>query len=494
MDTVFAAWADQLDAAADHEERAAAYMTEPDTWVDERLSEEIWSMQARIMRALVDHRRVAVQSCHGVGKSHIASRTVAWWIDSHPIEDVFVITTAPTFPQVEAVLWRYINQAHRGGQLPGRTTSVSWKVDDILVAFGRKPADHDPGAFQGIHARYVLVIIDEACGVPESLWIALDSLTTNPDCRILAIGNPDDPSSHFARVCAPGSLWHRVRISAFDSPNFTGEQVSERLGRVLISPSWVEEKRLEWGEDNPIYRAKILGEFSENDPHKVIRVSDVAACRLNLTVPYADEQLLPIELGVDVGGGGDETVIRERRGIQAGREWRDFTDKPEKIAPMILLAIRETGATNVKVDAIGVGFGVIGELENMRRRDEHGATITAVNVAEKSRQPARFENVRAEMWWEIGRLLSERREWDLSGPDQGGTMDNSDTTVAQLLEPRWEISSTGRIKIEAKDDIRKRTGRSPDNADALLMAYYTPPGADAVGWYQEFLEARKQPR
>lgn len=481
--------ADALEADADAVEarriQAEQYQGNPAVWVGDRLGEEIWSMQARIMKALVEHRRVAVQSCHGVGKSHIASRTVAWWIDSHPVEDVFVITTAPTFPQVEAVLWRYINQAHRGGKLPGRTTSVSWKIDDILVAFGRKPADHDPGAFQGIHAQYVLVIIDEACGVPESLWIALDSLTTNPDCRILAIGNPDDPSSHFARVCAPGSLWHRVKISAFDSPNFTGEVVSERLGRVLIGPSWVEEKRDEWGEDNPIYRAKVLGEFSQNDPHKVVRVSDVAACRLSVALSYKPDQLLPVELGVDVGGGGDETVIRERRGVVAGREWRDYTDKPEKIAPMVMLAIRETGATRVKVDSIGVGFGVVGELENMRRRGEHSAEIIAVNVAEKSREPGRFENVRAEMWWEVGRLLSERREWDLSGPEQGGQMENSDTTVAQLLDPRWEVSSTGRIKIESKDDIRARTGRSPDNADALLMAYYTPPGGSA----QAFLEA-----
>jgi hypothetical protein len=132
----------------------------------------------------------------------------------------------------------------------------------------------------------------------------------------------------------------------------------------------------------------------------------------------------------------------------------------------------------VKVDEIGVGRGVIGELQNLGSEGRHQASIVAVNVSRQARDDAQFENVRAELWWEIGRLLSQNRLWDLS------TMDNADTTVAQLLEPRWEIGPRGRIKIEKKDEIRKRLGRSPDNADALLLAYYTPPGAaaDALDW------------
>jgi hypothetical protein len=174
-----------------------------------------------------------------------------------------------------------------------------------------------------------------------------------------------------------------------------------------------------------------------------------------------------VQLGVDVGGGGDETVIRERRGRRAGREWRAHTDRPEKIAPMVLAAIKETGATSVKIDSIGVGFGVIGELRNAAGRGEHRAHIDAINVSEKSSQPDKFVNKRAEMWWEIGRGLSEQAGWDLSG------MENADTTVAQLLEPQWDVDARGRIRVEPKDDIIKRLGRSPDNADALLLAFYS---------------------
>lgn len=470
--------AQRLEADAERAVQAETFRTDPTAWVDTRLGEHVWSKQAEIMHALREHRRVAVRSCHGVGKSHIASRVVAWWLDVHPPGTAFVVTTAPTYAQVRAILWRYIRQAHRKGNLPGRVNQTEWWLDDDLVAFGRKPADHDESAFQGIHAHRVLVVLDEACGIPDQLWIAADALTTNDGCRMLAIGNPDNSSTHFAKVCAPTSSWHRIKIGAFDSPNFTGEPVPQALAEQLISPGWAEEKRQEWGEDNPIYRSKVLGEFSADDPGKVVQASHVAACRIPPDPAPVDTELLPVELGVDVGGGGDETVIRERRGLKAGREWREYSEDPATIAPLIIRAIRDTGATVVKVDEIGVGRGVIGELRNLAKRGEHTARVIGVNVAAKARSP-RFANVRAEMWWEVGRELSRTRGWDLS------EMDNADTTVAQLLEPKWDTAPAGgAIRIEPKDDVIKRLGRSPDNADALLMAFYTPPSSAAA-----FLEA-----
>ena len=129
----------------------------------------------------------------------------------------------------------------------------------------------------------------------------------------------------------------------------------------------------------------------------------------------------------------------------------------------------------MKVDSIGVGFGVIGELRNAAGRGEHKAHILGVNVGEKSTQPDKYKNLRAEIWWEIGRGLSERGGWDLSA------MENADTTVAQLLEPLWVADAQGRIQVEPKDEIRKRLGRSPDNADALLLAFYSA-GRPRVRW------------
>lgn len=460
---------DQLKAAVDRRQsltRQSKYMTDPELWVSERLQQAVWSKQRDILMSVRDHRRTAVHSCHGIGKSHVAALAISWWLDSHPPGEAFVVTTAPTTAQVRAILWRYVRRFHKSVGLPGRVNQTEWLIDEEIVAYGRKPADQDESAFQGIHARYVLVVIDEACGVPEQLWVAADALATGPDCRILAIGNPDNSATHFFKVCQPGSGWNVMGISAFDSPNFTGEPVTEAVAASLVSRVWVDEKKQDWGEDNALYRSKVLGEFSVDAADTVVRASDVATCRVDPESKYSPADLSPVELGVDVGGGSDETVIRERRGILAGREWRIRTDRPEKIAPLVLRALRISGATKVKIDSIGVGFGVIGELRNAARRGEHNAQIVGVNVSSNPHDKKKFVNLRAEMWWTIGREFSSSGFWDLS------QMENADTACAQLLWPRWFLDSKGRIQVEAKDDIIRRNGRSPDNADALLLAYY----------------------
>jgi hypothetical protein len=459
----------QLKAAVDRKQaadRADRWAQNPQAWVKDRLGQSVWSKQAEIMESVRDNRKTAVRSCHSSGKSHVASLIVSWWLDAHPPGEAFVVTTAPTTAQVRAILWRYIRRLHKQNNLPGRVNQVEWLIDEELVAFGRKPADTDEAAFVGIHAPYVLCVLDEACGVPESLWVGAEAITTGPWCRILAIGNPDNAATHFYKVSQPGSGWNAIKISAFDTPNFTGEAVPEKVAVSLISSEWVEEKKLEWGEENALYNSKVLGEFTLDSADTVVRSTDVAACALDTEAVYSPADLSPVELGVDVGGGLDETVVRERRGVLAGREWRIRTDRPEKIAPLVLKAIRESGATAVKIDSIGVGFGVIGELRNAASRGEHAARVVGVNVAENPRDKKKFANLRAEMWWTIGRELSEQGGWDLS------RMDNGQVTQAQLLQPRWDLDSKGRILVEPKDKIRQRAGRSPDNADALLLAYY----------------------
>lgn len=411
-----------------------------------------------------------------MGKSFLAATLAAWWVDTHPTRETMVVTTAPSLDQVHAILWREIGNLHVMANLPGVVQKTDrWVVGGQLVGMGRKPPDHSQSAFQGIHARYVLVILDEACGIPAWLWTAVETITTGDECRILAIGNPDDPQSHFRYICAGRPGWYSTKISCFDSPNFTGEEVPEALKGLLTSKQWAEDRAAEWGTDNPLYVAKVLGNFPTDNPWSVVRMSDVSGCRI--AAPRTDAERVPVELGVDVGGGLDETVIRERRGMVAGREWRELSDQPETISRLILRAIKESGATAVKIDSIGVGAGVVGEMRNLRAAGVHNAKIYGVNVAEKAHHPDKYFNLRSEIWWELARLQSQERDWDLS------RMENADKTIAQLLEVHYEHDLKGRVKIEPKDEVRKRIGRSPDNADALLLAFYHPQAA-ASDWFE----------
>lgn len=453
------------------EPRPDPYMTDPAGWVADRLGGFFWSKQVQIATSLANNRRTAVQSCHGVGKSASAARFAAWWLDVHPPGEAFVVSSAPTFAQVRAVLWREIGKVWRqadahGHPLLGRVNQTEWMLGSEVIAFGRKPSDTDPTAFQGIHARYVLVLLDEAGGIPKDLWIAAGALATNDDCRILAIGNPDDPGSHFSEVCAPDSGWHVIKISAYDSPNFTGEPVPGWLSPLLVSPTWVDEMRSDVGEGSAPWLSKVLGEFPTDTDDAVVRLTALRACQVEQE--WSDEQLSPVELGVDVGAGGDMTVIRERRGLKAGRVWRASTPEPRQVVDLVIQALTETEAVIVKIDSIGVGWGIAGRLVELGETGAHHARIVKVNVGQPSSRPDRFPRLRDQLWWEIGRQLSEQRGWDVSGIDE--------RTVADLTAPKWAPDASGRVKVESKDETRKRIGRSTDDADALLLAFYAGAG------------------
>lgn len=434
---------------------------DPVAWVEERLGEETWSKQREIMWSVRDNRRTAVKSCHGPGKSHVASRIVAQWLDDNPAGMAFAVTTAPTFDQVRAILWRYIGQAHRKAKLRGRVNQTEWHIGDEIVGYGRKPSDYDESTFQGIHAEKVLVVLDEACGIAQQLWVAVDSLLTNEDCRVLAIGNPDNPDTQFFKVCQPGSGWNVITISAYDTPNFTGEPVSRKLSKQLVGKTYVDDAIKNWGKDSPLFISKVLGEFPEDSSDGVIPNSKLAECRnREVYLSTIDDD---VQLGVDVGAGGDQSVIRERRNDTAGRVWRSRHDDPMKLVGEIITAIRETQATRCAIDVIGVGWGIAGRLEEViEEDDELTCDVIKVNVGEAATEPKRFVNQRAELWWQA-RERTMAGAWNLKAID--------DDTAADLTAPRYDLDSKGRVKVEKKSEVRERLGRSPDDADALLLAF-----------------------
>jgi hypothetical protein len=475
-----------LTVAADSLEEIAQptrerWLKDPVAWVRERLNGFIWSKQQEVLEALRDHDRVAVPTCHTIGKSHAAALAVCWWVDSHPLGESFVVTTAPTGAQVKAILWRYINRIHDAGDLPGRTNMTEWLLGDELVAYGRKPSEHRADAFQGIHARYVLVVIDEACGVPDQLWDAASTLTSNESSRTLAIGNPDDPLSRFAKVSQPGSGWHVIQIGAQDTPNFTGESVPEDVAASLISRKWAEQKAIEWGTDSPLYVSKVLGKFPTDAEDGVIPMSFVTPCRYLADDPSISDG--EYHGGLDVGETSDRTVLYVRKGMRVITHHvvNHKGDAMNAVGEVIKLIHQHTLQT-LTVDVIGIGWGVYSRLRELSRAHNptstdatHSCVIKRFSAGEQAHDPKRFTNKRSELWWEVGREHSRTRRWDLSVCD--------DDVIAELTSPKYHIEgSHSRVQVESKDTVRQRLGRSPDLADALLMSFYAgdkppPPGS-----------------
>jgi hypothetical protein len=473
--------------AADQLTRAARYLNDPIGWVRDRLGEHLWSKQREIAESVRDNRYTAVQSCHDAGKSFLASRLVAWWLDVHPRGEAFAVTTAPTAAQVSAILWREIRRAHKKGGLFGYITQGAvpeWKLPDgEQVGYGRKPADEDQAAFQGIHALYPLIVVDEGGGVPKTLFDAVDALATNINARVLAIGNPDDPSSHFAKVCKPGSGWNVIRIDGLQTPNMTAEglaehpeladlmaelgiepsveDVPEGLRPLLLSPMWVAERIYRWGIASPIFTAKVRGDFPDIGEDVLITPSMIRAAQQRSLDPGPWSIL-----GVDVARfGSDRTIIALSRWPQT----RVIADH-SKLATTettghVVAAKREHAADEIRVDGVGVGGGVVDQLVEL------GHDVMDMQAGAAARDPEHYLNARAEWYWGL-RERFEQGDIDLDPDD--------DETAAQLGAIKYKYTARGQIQIESKDDMRKRKLPSPDRADAVMLTAGAVPPPEQV--------------
>jgi hypothetical protein len=450
------------------------HLNDPVGWVDTRLKETLWSKQREIAESVRDNRYTAVESAHDTGKSFIASRLVTWWLEAHAPGDAFAVTTAPTQTQVGTILWREIGRAHAKGNLSGRIGGgmvPTWKLDSgEIVGYGRKPQDlaneeEAAAAFSGIHARFVLVILDEADGIPKWLWDAVDTLATNESARVLAIGNPDAPDSHFAKVCQPGSGWVRHRISAFDTPAFTGEKVPDELLELLVSRDWVEERKRRWGERSAMYLSKVLGQRPEASESQLITAPMVRAAQaLDLSGQALAD---PGTYGWDIGEfGSDESAGYLNRG---GMVRHVYTSAQQDVmattGDIVAEVDGKTDRMNV-VDKVGVGSGVWARLREL------GVPVHGFGAGERAHDPLRFVNRRAEAWWAVREAMRENLV-DLDPEDE--------ELAAELQAPRWGRDSRGRVWIESKESLKKRGVASPNRADAVIQSFVHAAGADEPG-------------
>lgn len=462
--------------------RWARYRNDPVAFVTEGLGEGVWSKQIEILQSVRDHKRTAVPACHAPGKSHIAARAIAWWITVHAPETVRVVTTATTFRQVRGILWPHLRRLHAAHNLPGEVLTTEWKIDDILVADGFSPADHNETAVQGIHAENLLVVVDEAGGISPIIGNAIEALMTGGHTRLLLLGNPptDSINSWFERACN-SDLYNVIPIDAYSTPNFTGEPVGD-WAKNLVDHSWVNDVVREFGEESPFVQARVHARFPRTTTNVTLPIDWLESA----VVPEPNPEG-PIRLGVDVAAdGGDEFVIAQADGLCAHIvHTSSHNDSAVAVAGTVLNVIHKAQEEHarrgidervrVKIDSIGVGWGVASLLEEWQRENRHAAEIIPVNVAERAYDNTKFANQRAEMWWNLRTLVQ---------PDAEGrqevTLAVDRKTIAQLTAPTYRANSSGRLQIESKQDMKRRGVTSPDRAEALLLALFEPPRKETI--------------
>ncbi|MCC9309291.1 hypothetical protein LN042_19740 [Kitasatospora sp. RB6PN24] len=514
-------WAQVLAAAnAEAGTPYALWADDPVGFVTDVLGESHWSRQRDILEALVDHRRVAVPSCFGSGKTHIAARAAVWSAAVHPPGTALTVTTATRARQVQRQMWPHIRQIVARAGLPGEVGVTQWKMPDqhgseVVVAYGFSAPDHDESAVQGIHAPRLMFIVDEAGGIGRIIGAAMRGLLTGEHTRALLIGNPptDDEGSWFEQTCADPAV-RVLPISVYDTPQLSGEHTgrcrscppqapAHSLGSHLVDPEWVQDTIRDHGEDAPFVTAKVHARFPRGGQARAIPSSWVEAATdapepdgdgytalqaLGLeteTSPYRVRHGAWVRLGVDVAAdGGDELAIAravgdlvELRHTSAGQDNAD----PVAVAGIVLreilaaqrlaAALGTTTPVRVKVDGTGLGWGVAGLLEAWRREGQHQAEIVSAIAShapshDDEAATLRPASARDEMWLATRALLAPRTAALRLRIDR--------RTQAQLSAPKMTTNSGGRTVIESKRTMKLRGVSSPDRAEALLLALYEP--------------------
>lgn len=452
--------------------RSAEIPDDPVTFAWRAWGIRFWGRQREILQAVQEHRFVAVETGHGVGKSFAAACLVVWWMSAFP--GAQVITMAPTANLVQNILWRKIRELHRTSliPLPGRVLETPrWEVAPHWFAIGLSPRRGrvERSAFtaaQGFHGDKLLVVLDEAGGIPRELFETAESLVTSQGSRLLAIGNPVGESGPFYEATRAPSYVH-LRISCLEHPNVAQRQ---EIIPGAVSWEWVKERFQRWAtpcdpsdpdslpfdgqwwKPSGVLMARVLGIPPREADMALVTVPWLEAARMNDLGPSP-----PVVLGIDPAhGGGARTAFVVRAGGRVEAVVRRDFSRIEEIGRMALSLREEHRVEAIFVDGIGIGAGVVDWLR------ERGADARGILVSGAARKPETFANLRSELFW---RLREALKEGELALP-------KDELLDEELMGIRYDFDPKGRIALEPKKVTEDRIRRSMDSADALALTMW----------------------
>ncbi len=482
---------------------------DPVFWCETAFGSKHWEKQREILYAVRDRRTVCVPACHASGKSFVASDLALWWLYNFPAPNI-VLTTAPSERQVRRILWAEIRAKHAKARLPlpGVPDLMQLEIGQKHFGLGFATSDYDPTRFQGLHADYILLLMDEACGISLEVYEGAAGILGGGHARFLQLGNPTDPLTQFKRDCDdPRNTV--IQISSYDTPNFNvpGYELREknftaspsspdhwtkiferfRIGpegspdydlpnKHLCTPNFVDDIVRRYGVTSPQYVSRVLGQFPEQAENSLLSITEVRDAMERVDYSQNPEvREAPLVLGVDVARfGSNETVVM---GFQGDGEqgmarvlgrWgkTDTFVTATKVNEIVQTCIRHgSPPVEVRVDVIGVGGGVVDSLHHRFPK----VPTTAFNSSSREGIPPDYLNVRALAYFQLKERM-ETRKLDLHDMQKPGELKD------QLLSIRWQQPDGSTQKaVLGKEYMRSHGIPSPDDADALMIACYGGP-------------------
>lgn len=426
--------------------------------------------QLQIISELPARRRIAVRAPHGTGKTSIAAWIVLWFAltrDGEEGRDWKIVSTASGWRQLKHYLWPEVHKWSRRLKwskiLRSAFSSSELLQMELKLTTGSAfaVASTEAALIEGAHASDILYLFDESKAIPDDTFDAAEGALASGDCYAVAISTPGEPIGRFYAIHAKKrglESWWTRHI-----------KLEEAIAAGRINESWAIEKKRLWGEQSAIYQNRVLGEFHTSDADGVIPLSWIEAANERWET-WKDEQdtwlsFTCVSADIARSTDGDRTVLALRH-QHVITELRRYAVADTMISTGHVASILQARGGYSVVDVIGVGGGVVDRLREQKFK------VTAFNAGEapdskmKDRSgELEFLNVRAAAWWKFRELLDPAFGSQICLPPD-------DELTGDLCAPHWKMTSSGKIQIESKDEIRKRLKRSTDAGDAVVMAFY----------------------
>ena len=418
----------------------------PDIFVQQafNVKPELWQLEA--LKDVRDHDRISIRSGHGVGKTAYLAWVILWWLlTRYPSK---VACTAPTSSQLGDVLWGELNIWIK--RLPeGFQNLLEWKADKIefvpdkgCYAVARTARREQPEAFQGYHSEHMMFIVDEASGVDDIIFQVGEGAMSSRGAKTILTGNPTRTSGYFYDTFHKmRAYWKCRKVSCDESSR--------------VDPKQIQRMADNYGTDSNIYRVRVLGDFPAVDDDAVIPL-DLCEAALSRDVEIID---VPVVWGVDVARFGDDSsALAKRQGnylLEKTRIWKgkDTMQTTGIISDEYFNAVKKPDA--IYVDSIGIGAGVVDRLREL------GLPVHGVNVAETPAVGEKYMRLRDELWFNT-------RDWLVK---RDCKLADDEALIGELTAPRYGFTSGGKIKVEGKDEMKKRGVVSPNRADAFNLTF-----------------------
>jgi len=487
---------DPLDVAADIIDPpmvgAALYHDDPAGFIRECF---IWDKgkeptvyQLEVAELIVAERRVSVCGPHGLGKTALASWLIWWFALTRDAlnEDWKIPTTASVWRQLEKFLWPEIHKWYKRldwDRLERRPVTDGDELLDMAIKLRTGSAfavaSDDPAKIEGAHADQLFYIYDESKSIMPATFDASEGAfsgagaDTEAEAYALASSTPGEPNGRFYEIQKrkPGTEdWHPRTV--------TKEEVV-KAGR--MSGEWAKQRKLQWGEESAVYQNRVEGKFASSEEDTVIPLAWIEAANqrwLELADEGKIKGIRPLDnVGCDIARSGkDKTVLALKRGAVIS-ELRRYTRQGTMDTTGEIKGVLNNTDAWATVDVIGIGAGVVDRLVEM------GIPTVAFNSSVKTEVldasgELGFTNTRSAAWWSLRELL------DPDAKTEPIALPPDDLLTGDLTAPHWRVMSGGRIQVESKDDIIKRLGRSTDDGDAVVMAFWE----GQLEEYEEYIE------